>query len=311
MPSGNMGSMTLDVSNRLKTLRLALGRVGAPKVITQQDFEAGRDHLERLARLRPDEEAGGRDLCEYMYDLLYTEIQVSLFVYLLPFCLQAWSRVLRGDHFEFPGFVDQFYPVLADREVFEKLLTRPQADAVFDFMRGSILDEIDTQKGLYFRGYGSRPYRWIRAMTTYGVIAPDIERILTVLWSADTVGRAIAAVQYISCLMYPKDANLVFAPWTREEGGGPPCLWEFDGFLYESRWQQSNIDFLEDLFKRPESVSGVLARAVDRLVGQPEHDASVKVLADLPSCDQTLADRCAVLPLLLETPGYDAFDWPS
>jgi hypothetical protein len=305
--------MITDISDRLNKLRRALGSESPPKEITQRDFEAGPEHLYRLARLRTDEEADGRDLCEYMLDLLYTDIQVSLFVYVLPFCLKAWYRALRAEDFKYPGFVDQFYPVLENREVFEKHLKPRQANAVLDFMRASILDEIDAQKGLYFRGYPARPFRWIRAMTTYGVIAPDVNEIWMAFWSVETIGRAIAAVQYISCLMYPKDGNPVFAPWTREEGGGPPCLWEFDGFLYENRWQQSNVDFLEKFLNTPESVSEVLALAVERLTDQPEHQSAAKILADLPSCTRTLVDRCAMLPLLLATPGAtrETFDWPT
>lgn len=305
--------MTTDIGNSLDKLRQALAGASLPKEITQEDFDGGRDHLYRLARLRADQEADGHDLCEYMNDLLYTDIQVPFFLYVLPFCLKAWSRDLRSGDLECASFVDYFYPVLANREVFERHLTPLQSEAVRGFMRASILDEIDAQKGLYFRGYPARPFRWIYAITTYGVIAPDIERIWTLLWSVETVGRAIATVQYISCLMYAKDENPVFAPYSREEGGGPPCLWEFDGHLYENRWQQSNVDFLEDLFRVPERVSEVLARAVDRLADQPEHDAAAKILADLPSRSRTLMDRCVMLPLFLATPGQtmDLSDWPS
>ncbi len=304
--------MTTDISNSLDKLRQALGAANPPNEITQEDFDGGRDHLYRLARLSADEEADGLDLCEYMNDLLYTEIQVPFFLYMLLFCLKEWSRNLRAGDLECAGFVDYFYPVLVKRGIFERHLKPTQGEAVLSFMRATILDEIDDQKGLYFRGYQSRPFRWIRTITTYGVIAPDIERIWTPLWSVETVGRAIAAVQYISCLMYAKDENPVFAPYSREEGGGPPCLWAFDGHLYENRWQQSNVDFLEDLLK-PERVSKVLSQAVDRLADQPEHDAAAKILADLPSCSRTLVDRCAMLPLLLQTPGQtmDSFDWPS
>jgi hypothetical protein len=305
--------MTTDISNSLDKLRRALGVASPPKEITQEDFDGGRDHLYRLARLRADEEANGLDLCEYMSDLLYTEIQVPFFLFVLPFCLKAWSRGLRAGDLEYPGFVDEFYPVLAKRGIFERHLTPTQGEAVRGFMRASILDEIDAQNGLYFRGSGARPYRWIYAITTYGVIAPDIERIWTSWWSVETVGRAIATVQYISCLMYAKDGNPVFAPYSREEGGGPPSLWEFDGHLYENRWQQPNIDFLENLFRVPECVSEVLARAVNRLADQPEHEAAAKILADLPSRSRTLVDRCAMLPFFLATPGQtmDGSDWPS
>jgi hypothetical protein len=305
--------MTTDISNSLDKLRQALGAANPPNEITQEDFDGGRDHLYRLARLSADEEVDGHDLCEYMNDLLYTEIQVPFLLFVLPFCLKAWSRDLRAGDLECAGFVDYFYPVLVKRGIFERHLKPTQGEAVLSFMRATILDEIDDQQGLYFRGYPSRPYRWIGAITTYGVIAPDIERIWTSWWSVETVGRAIATVQYISCLMYSKDENPVFAPYSREEGGGPPCLWDFDGHLYENRWQQSNVDFLENLFKAPERISEVLARAVDRLADQPEHDAAARIMADLPSRSRTLMDRCAMLPLFLATPGQtmDSSDWPS
>jgi hypothetical protein len=44
-----------------------------------------------------------------------------------------------------------------------------------------------------------------------------------------------------------------------------------------------------------------LARAVERLIGQPEHSAAAEVLADLPLCAVTLDARCNELPRLLET----------
>jgi len=280
----------------------------------QDDFEAGPDHLYRLAKLCPNEKAHAGDLCEYMLDLLYTEIDVSLLVYLLPFCLDAWDEDLRFDDYAFPGFVEYFYPVLANREVFERHLTPLQGDAVLSFMRESILEEIDSQRGLYYKGYPARPYRWIHAITTYGVIAPNIERIWSAWWSIETIGRAIAAVQYISCLMYAKDENPVFAPYNREEGGGPPCLWEFDGHLNSNQWQQSNVDFLQMLLGDPGHVSRVLDHAVERLANQPERQVASKLLEDLPVCSATLAERCALLPLFLSTISTDpirTFDWPD
>jgi len=282
-------------------LRRTLGAKEPPLEITQRDFEAGPDHLYRLSRLRADEQADPYDLCEYMLDLLYCDIDVPLFIYLLPFCLEAWDEDLRTDDFAVLGFVSDFYPVLKNRGVFEEHLTPRQGNAVLVFMRESILEEIDSQRGLYYKGYPARPYRWIRAMTTYGAIAPDIERIWTTWWSVDTVGRAIAAVQYISCLMYPKDENPVFAPYTREQGGGPPCLWEFSGGRSLRQWQKPNIDFLEEFLGAPESVSEVLGRAVALLADQPEGQVASKVLEDLPSRFMTVVDRCAALPLLLAT----------
>jgi hypothetical protein len=83
----------------------------------------------------------------------------------------------------------------------------------------TILEEIDDQRGLAYQGSRARPHRWIRAVTTYGVLLPDVERLWSAWWSLDTIGRAMAAMQYISCLMYPENENPVFAAWTANDGG--------------------------------------------------------------------------------------------
>jgi hypothetical protein len=98
-------------------------------------------------------------------------------------------------------------------------MTRGQTTAVSEFMRESILEEIDDQRGLTYQGTGARPYRWIAALTTHGVLLPDVDRLWAAWWSVNTVGRAIAAVQYISSLMYPNKENPIFAPWTPDAKG--------------------------------------------------------------------------------------------
>ena len=198
----------------MKDVWCVLGNVAPPEEITQEPFEGDADHLRRLARLRPGERADAADLREYTQDLLYTEIQHSLLIYLLPFCLEAWREDLRGLAETYGGFVEQFYPVLANGRIFEKDLTPKQAAAISDFMRQAILEEIDDQRGLSFKAIRARPYHWIRALTTYGVLRPDIDRLWNAWWSLDTYGRAVAAIQYITCLMYSEFENPVFAPWT-------------------------------------------------------------------------------------------------
>jgi hypothetical protein len=197
--------------------------------------------------LRPGDRAEARDLLEYTQDLLYTEIQGPLLAYLLPFCLEAWRKDLRGTE-GYGGFVEHFYPVypvLANRQIFDSHLKAHQTAAVASFMRESILAEIDDQRGLSYQGSAARPYRWIAALTTYGVLLPDVDRLWTAWCSINTVGEAVAAVQYFSCLMYEKNDNPVFAAWTPERGGGPPSLWEFAGHLYEHRWLEPNVLFLK------------------------------------------------------------------
>lgn len=100
--------------------------------------------------------------------------------------------------------------------------------------------------------------------------------------------------------MYPENENPVFAPWTPESGGGPPCLWDFEGHLYEHRWQAPNVKFLREVLNRTK-VSDVLDQSVDRLAGQPEHEVATQIQADFPLLTEILEARCVELPRLLET----------
>jgi hypothetical protein len=262
-------------------------------------------------RLRPGDQAQPEDLWEYVQDLRYTKIQSALFSYLLPFCLQAWRDDLRGTTDRYGGLIENLYPLLADRDVFDLHLTPKQADAVSEFMRQTILDEIDDQRGLSFQGIRATPYRWIGALTTYGVLRPDLDRLWTAWWSLETVGRAVAAVQYISCLMYSQYENPIFSPWTPDGGGGPPCIWEFAGHLYTHRWLEPNVAFLRGTLDVPE-VSIVLTQAVDHLASQPEHETAALVQSDLPRLTSTLQARCAELPRLLETNSNTGpLDWSA
>jgi hypothetical protein len=294
--------MSPDKERSSTALQRAFRSAAPPDKITQEAYEGNTKHLSRLARLRPGQQAKVEDLWEYTQDLLYTEIQGPLFAHLLPFCLEAWREDLRGTRSEYGGFVEHFYPVLANRQVFDRHLTKAHSTAVSEFMRESILEEIDDQRGLSFMGSAARPYRWVGALTTFGVLLPDVDPLWTAWWSIATPGRAIAAVQYASCLLYPQNENPIFAPWTPDRGGGPPCLWEFEGHLYTNRWLEENIRFLRQTLN-PQAVVQVMRHAVSRLEGQPEYAVAAEVHEDLPLCAETLANRCAELPKFLETAG--------
>lgn len=293
------------------TLRKSLGATRPPDAATQEAFEHNDRHLRRLERLQYGERPDGKDLFAYMEDLRYTEIQTPLFVYLLPICLEVWRNDVCGVDTSYAGVVEHFCPVLADRHVFDVHLTPNQTAKVSDFMRQAILEEIDEQRGLAFQGSRARPYRWVAELTTYGVLLPDVERLWKEWWSLRTTGCAVAAIQYISCLMYPENENPVFAPWTPNDGGGPPCLW-FEGHLYEHRWLEPNLSFLRKTLS-VDSVSNLLSLAVTHLVGEPEHSVATLVQEDFPLWEATVATRCAALPQLLETkqePGK-LFEWPT
>lgn len=99
--------------------------------------------------------------------------------------------------------------------------------------------------------------------------------------------------------MYPENENPVFAPWTPNGGGGPPCLWEFEGHLYTNRWLESNVTSLKEALNVP-GVTEALSHAVDRLVDRSEHELAARMQEDLPLRTDTLQVRCAELPRLLE-----------
>jgi hypothetical protein len=281
------------------SLHRALQATKPPENITQRPFEFNDRHPRRLVGLKPGDRAESEDLWNYAHDLLYTDIQSSLLVYLLPFCLEAWRDDLKGNY-GYGGFVEYLFPVLANRKIFDEHLNPKQAAVVSDYMKQTILEEIDDQRGLAYQGSKAKPYRWIRALTTYGVLRPDIGSLWTAWWSLETIGRAVASVQYISCLMYPDNENPVFAPWTPDGGGGPPCLWDFEGHLYEHCWQAPNIKFLRELLN-VSNVSRVLTHCAENLVDQPENAVAAQVQADFPILAEIVDARCRELPRLLET----------
>jgi hypothetical protein len=133
-------------------------------------------------------------------------------------------------------------------------LTPQQTAAVLDYTRQIILDEINDQGGLAYQGSKARPSRWIRALTTYGVLLPDVDRMWSAWWSLDTLGRAIAATQYVSCLMSPENENPVFAAWaslriTVERSGLRlnACQLRHDNLVRTGRGIRIAIDVEHDL----------------------------------------------------------------
>ena len=303
--------MTSPRNKATVSLHRALHATKPPEKITQESFEGNDGHLRRLVRLKPGDRAESEDLWNYAQDILYTKIQSSLLVYLLPFCLEAWHEDLKGNY-GYGGFVEHLYPILASRKIFDEQLNPEQAAVVSDFMRQSILEEIDDQRGLAYKGSKAKPYRWIGALTTYGVLRPDLGSLWAAWWSLETVGRAVAAVQYVSCLMYPENENPVFAPWTPDGGGGPPCLWDFEGHLYEHYWQAPNIKFLQAVLN-VDNVSKLLNQCSERIADQPEHVVAAQIQADFPLLTDTLKARCVELPRLLEATDQSSkpLQWPT
>jgi hypothetical protein len=149
--------MVPDQADRTIAFRPAYGKAAPPEKVTQEAFEGNDRHLRRLQRMKPGERPDLQDLWEYLQDLRYTDIQSSLLAYLFPFSLELRCEDVRGTSDKYGGFVEHLYPVLADRAILDKHLTSKQSAAVSEFMRQTILEEVDDQLGLAYQGSKARP----------------------------------------------------------------------------------------------------------------------------------------------------------
>jgi len=138
-------AMTFPGNYAPVSIHRALHATKPPEKITQEPFEANDRHLRRLVRLKPGDRAESEDLWNYAQDLLYTKIQTSLLVYLLPFCLEAWRDDLKGNY-GYGGFIEHLYPALANRRIFDEHLNPQQTAVVSDYMKETIIEEIDDRQ---------------------------------------------------------------------------------------------------------------------------------------------------------------------
>jgi hypothetical protein len=302
------------VSAQIAAVRRAFGdpkplAVGA---VWQKAFDYDTAHLHRLAVLAPDAEGDPADLVAYALDFKYEQIQKDLFLHLLPFCLRAWRDDLFSPFGRYETFVDEFYPAMLRGSVLDRVLGSTEAAAVADFMRAAILERIDAQEALSFKGSKSPVYAWFHAVSTYGLLRDDLEKLWSAWWSVDTPGRALAAAQYASCLIYDETANPVFDAWTREHGGGPPCLWHYRGHVLEENWRAPNLEMLARALT-PDGVRGVLDRAVAKLTGHPLRDKVASIRFRLDARTQTLTNRCVDVQRFLATPNEAeySFQWSA
>jgi hypothetical protein len=303
---------TNPAADSILAIRRAFGnpRPLAADDVWQKPFDYDSAHLHRLAVLEPDADAEPDDLVAYALDFKYEQIQKDLFLHVLPFCLRAWQEDLTSPFGRYETFVDEFYPALIRGSVFDRVLAPPQAAAVGEFMRSAILSRIDDEQKLSHKGSKAPVYAWFHALSTYGLLRADIDQLWSAWWAVETEGRALAAVQYASCLIYDETANPVFDAWTREHGGGPPCLWHYRGHVLEECWRPENLEMLARELT-PDGVRALLDRAIARLAGHPLRDKAASVRFRLDARTQTLTNRCADVQRFLATPNEAeySFQW--
>lgn len=284
----------------IKSIFKALKTPKAPSNIWQQAFDRDPDHLYRLCSLN-GKAPNPVDLVDYSLDIHHEVIQPDLFRYLIPICLEAWYKYLFDEgKSAYTAFVEHFSAALASRPILDEILDRNEYEVVLDFVIDSILDRLDKEKQLAFSGFNS-VYKWFYALSSFAVIFPALKSLWERWWLLDTNGHAIAALQYISCLMYEENQNPIFATWTHENGGGPPELWETDGWIYDRGWKSENILFLSSTLT-VKYIELKINEANNKLHGKINSDVPERMVSDFNKQKDLLASRIAQLPSLLQPP---------
>lgn len=290
-----------------ENLARSLGVRQPPRRIWQQPFDPDAGHYNRLCRPGGAPPDGG-DLVSYALDLRYQDLQPDLLRFLLPLCLRAWRESLFAPGSSpYGGFVEHFSPALAARADLESILGASRHRALSEFMGASILDRMDTESSLRFSGMNASPYKWFAALGSCAVIFAGVEALWHEWWRLETPGHACAALQYLSCLMYPDDSNPIFSPWTPLGGGGAPHLAETDGHIYDVGWRAHNIAFVQATLS-VEYFRDRLYAAVQVLAG----DSSAvpqQMAADFESQQALLELRIEQLPALLSRPACETGGW--
>ncbi len=267
-----------------------------PQEVLERQFDGFDDVLESLARTPYDQIDFSR-LWYYHHDLAYVELQPDLFAYLFPVCLMDWHGSLMRNEPCSHGDSEFHYGVRQGM-VLEKMVDPKQRGAIYDFFRDGFVERLDAERGFVYAGSRTPAYGWMHRFNSLGIVMPGIDLLWKRWWSLDTPGRAVAALQYCSGLMYAEGKNPFFPAWTPEDGGGGPYLWENDSHIHDAGWAEDNLAFLRTALT-VEFVSDRVATAVSRLRGEPEWEKARRLLDDLLNAQELLTLRTAELPLLL------------
>ncbi|SIN93909.1 hypothetical protein SAMN05444166_1701 [Singulisphaera sp. GP187] len=267
-----------------------------PESVWERQFDYFDDQLDRLART-PYYQIDFGDLWYYHHDLAYVELQQDLFNYLFPVCLMDWHASLMQNQSCSHGDSEFHYGVLSGN-ILEKMVTPQQRGAIFEFIRDSFLERLDAERGFAYEGSRTPAYGWIGRFNSIGLILPKIDLLWEPWWTLDTPGRAVAALQYCSGLMYLEGENPLCGRWKTGQGGGGPYLWETDSLILDMGWKPENLDFLSRTLTA-DFVDDRVLKAVARLEGEPEWEQARRLENDLPERRELVSLRVAELPNLI------------
>ena len=226
--------------------------------------------------------------------------------FLFPPVLRIWESALYERD---SWFTQYFHEEVCRTDFVERALSPRLKEAACAFMVRALSERIGSEEALSVKGVSSS-HDWFRCMASFGVFATAIPTLWSVIWKSEQPGHAVALLQYLSCLIY-EDANPIFAPWTCDQGGGPPELWGFDSVGFDEAWKQENVAFMTTALTIGR-ISNWLERASALHSGSQIAEFSNFFLDELASVGREVDERIRLLLNALQAPsGVDMVTWDS
>ena len=226
--------------------------------------------------------------------------------FLFPPILRIWDSALY-EHDSW--FTQHFHAEVCRTDFLERALSPTLREAACAFMVGVLSERIGSEQALPVKG-ASTSHDWFGYVASFGVFTNSIPALWSAIWESQQPGHAVALLQYLSCLIY-EDSNPIFAPWTRDKGGGPPELWGFDSVGFDEAWKQENVSFMTTALTTAR-ISDWLERASALHSDSQVSELSDCFLDELASKTREVDERIRLLLIALQAPsGAGIVTWDS
>jgi hypothetical protein len=189
------------------------------------------------------------------------------------------------------------------------MLSEEQQRAFARYANDAFLGAIDRGQRLRSEGSGAYAYGWFYELGSFATVCPGFEPLWREWWNLNSEGRAIGALQYLSCLMYENNANPVFSPWNPDKGGGAPPLWaDTMGGVNDRPWNAANIAFLKNALDADRLFASI-DPCLERLSNPEDRQIAERMKTDFAAQRTLLEFRIEELPVILASEYHGSSKW--